>query len=137
MTLAGASAFLPGIVLAIFSYMTYGYLTPSIPVIVATILASACLTLCLSFLGARRLWTRRSYTDALLVVGLTGVAFFFAVFAALSYLTGYATCFGCDFGWFFSLVVPTLILDFVAGIVWLVILVDVWRARRVWLSDFP
>lgn len=128
--LACTLAFLPEVVLLTGYYAVDGYLTLDISAIVPVLLPCASLALLASILEARHLWSRRSYQDAILVVGLTGIAFLLALDAAFSAWSGNATCYECGFGWFFMLVLPSLVLEFVAGVTWLLLLLEARRQSK-------
>lgn len=130
MALSSSLAFLPEAILLISSYAAYGYLTADIPFIVAILVPCTSLALVVSLLEGRHLWSSRSFQDAIVVVGLTGIAFLLALDAAFSYWAGNATCYECDFAWFFMMVFPSLVLEFVAGVLWLSLLLGAWRNSR-------
>lgn len=131
MALASALAFLPELLLPLYSYAAHGYLTPDLGAASVTVLPCASLAFALSLVEARRLWLRWSYHDLLVVVGLTGLGLSFATFAAVAYLfDSSAPCYGCDVAWFFSLAFPALVLEFVAGVVWLTIFIRIRSARQ-------
>ncbi len=119
----------PGIVLPLESYAAHGYLTLDATLLVALFLPCAILAFLASLHEARVLWSVRSREEAVVMLGLPAVVFLLAGLAAFGYVSGETTCYHCDSAWFFMLVVPALVLEFAAGIVWLFLTRDALRER--------
>ncbi len=123
---AASSALFPEVALPLGSYVAYGYLTADMPLIAALLLPCAALALLVSIHEARPLWDLGPRQHALIMVGLTSFGFLFAMGAAVSLWSGNASCYECGFAWFFMIAFPALLLEFAAGVIWLLLL---WERR--------
>lgn len=131
MMLAATAALVPGVVLPLQSYAVYGYLTLDVTLLLAILLPCAILAFLASVHEARPLWSNGSHQDAVVAIGMTAFGLLLAGAAAISVWSGGASCYECDFGWFFMIALPSLILEFAAGIIWLFLLRDALRMRSV------
>lgn len=129
-TFAATTALIPEIAIPLQSYVVYGYLNPDPISILVLLLPFASLAFVASLHEAHALWSRGSPQEAAVAVGLTGLGLFLAVVAAILYGSGGASCYECGFGWFFLFVLPSLALEFVAGVLRLFLLRDPAIAER-------
>ncbi len=128
--LAAAAALVPEIVLPLESLATSGYLTPDPGLISVVLLPCAALALFASVHEAGPLRSGGSGEEATLAIGLPIVGFLLALAATGNIASGEAACYHCEFAWFFMLTLPSMVLEFAAGVIWLSFVWDALREPR-------
>ncbi len=130
MAVAAVAALVPEIVLPLRSYLAYGYLTLDAAVLVTLLLPCATVALLASVHEARPLWIRGSRQNAVAMLGLNAFGLLFAGAVAISLWSGQASCYECGFGWFFMVAFPSLVLELVVGVTWLLLLCELAMEER-------
>ena len=129
MSLAAVAALLPEVVLPLMSYLTLGYLDLDSTLLVALLLPCSGLALVSAIHEMRPLWSSGLRQEAALLLGLTVLGLILAIDTADTVWSGATSCYDCR-SWFFYNALPALLLEFVAGVTWLLLLKDALRRRH-------
>ena len=133
MALAAASALFPEIALPAYSVAVFGYLTltPDLTWFLAIVLPCASLALFASVFAAYLVWPAGGRQNLAATTAMSGLGALLAWAAAENYWTGGVTCHGCGFAWFFLIIFPCLLLELAAGLVWVLLLLQVRRTPAI------